>query len=666
MITELDQKILETVLQAAEPVPSWQIALNCNVSINTIRNEISVLNQEIAAQGICIKMKRSVGIYLEILDDRPAKAYLRQMKDSLIRNKRLQENFSERVYDIARAALSVPDGLTVERLATALYISRGTALSELKNVRELLKPFHLTLNNRRGGHGLTVEGSEWEIRQCLIYLHKKYKIAYEKGSLSAALSEKPFARQFFMDGISDPMDNRSYDELSALFQQEIVKQKYFSLPTIHFPKIVNMILLCASRKKQMQTTPFTEPQREELQATREYGFVRSLLNETPAYLRTRGITGENESLMLTALLLGFEDQNYCLSEFPRGRECIAKAQSFAEYLLRYFDYDANLIDESFFLNISSSFYRLENQRRFGVINDAEATGGVQRMGISTGNLCLAFARFFEENYGYSLSHRDALDNFYTLNTFVNKQPRRFYMPRVLVISEFGISCAEAVASRLRLQYEKEVQEIRACSIAELLEERADGYDLLLTDMSHKKVKRYLHGSPTPVLSIEFSLPDTMCPELDIWLGTHREAMEKEILNETCFRHVDIKNKEELFAYIVSQYGNEKDFAEVSLLEELRRNDRLFNEERENRLVFLPILLTKAENPRIVVIINRRPFVWNENSAQIFVFYTHPCFRQQERVLSQILSKLLHMPLEVRTALLENREADPMLLFYPNE
>ena len=49
MFTEVDYKILELVLQSPEPVPSRQLALVCDVSINTIRTEIDLLNQELAA-----------------------------------------------------------------------------------------------------------------------------------------------------------------------------------------------------------------------------------------------------------------------------------------------------------------------------------------------------------------------------------------------------------------------------------------------------------------------------------------------------------------------------------------------------------------------------------------------------------------------------------------
>ena len=116
MFTEVDYKILELVLQSPEPVPSRQLALVCDVSINTIRTEIDLLNQELAAHGVCIRMKRSSGTSLEVLNEALARPWMHQMRDMLIRNKRLQRKYSERVYSLTRTILCAPDGITVERL----------------------------------------------------------------------------------------------------------------------------------------------------------------------------------------------------------------------------------------------------------------------------------------------------------------------------------------------------------------------------------------------------------------------------------------------------------------------------------------------------------------------------------------------------------------------
>ena len=85
-------------------------------------------------------MKRSSGTSLEVLNEALARPWMHQMRDMLIRNKRLQRKYSERVYSLTRTILCAPDGITVERLVQVFYVSRGTILADIKKARTLLQP----------------------------------------------------------------------------------------------------------------------------------------------------------------------------------------------------------------------------------------------------------------------------------------------------------------------------------------------------------------------------------------------------------------------------------------------------------------------------------------------------------------------------------------------
>ena len=675
MFTELDYRILEFVLQSSDPVPSHQLAMACDVSVNTVRTEIDLLNQELDTHGICIRMKRSSGVSMEILDPTAARPWLHQMRDAVIRNRRLRRKYSERVYSMARIILCAKDGITVERLEQIFYVSRGTILADIKNVRALLQMFRLELLNRRGGHGFTVQGSEWLIRQCLLQLHKNYTVTADSGKTESLAHERSFRAMFFMDApqvYENPSTNQTfvyfngsrYNELSALLQREILAQHDFSLPIIHFPKIINMLLLCVSRKSFATEKPFSAAQQEQLSASAEYAFVRRLHQKMPEHFRQN--IQEPEMLMLTALLLGFEDENYRLGSSVRGRDCSRKAEEFVRYLQRYFGYEDTIFDESFYQSIAAVFYRLQNQREFSVINDYESTGGVSSLGIGTGNLCLAFARFFEQSFGYALEPRDALESFYILNATISCLPHYYYRPRILVVSEFGASCARAVSKRLQKYYADQLETVEACGFQNLFQGPLKGWDLILTDMSRKKVKRYLEPLGIPTLPIEFSLQYDTCPELDIWLETHCQEQETAVLNDHCFFRTELSGKEEVFRWLEQHLADAPELKGLSLSEELRHSDRLLSLERENNLVFLPVLLSEATAPRVAVLINDHAFVWKNLPAQIFVFYEHPRSRTGERILSVILHKLLYMPPQTRTALLDRQLDSPLLALYPNE
>lgn len=169
-----------------------------------------------------------------------------------------------------------------------------------------------------------------------------------------------------------------------------------------------------------------------------------------------------------------------------------------------------------------------------------------------------------------------------------------------------------------------------------------------------------------MLTIEFTLKYASCPELDIWLETHRQDMETAVLNDHCFYRTRLPDKEAVFRWLVQHFAGGPELQGLSLEEELHRNDRLMNQQRKNSLVFLPVLLAENCKPRIAVLINDHPFLWNDQPAQIFIFYEHPRSRTQERILSVILHKLLYMSPQTRTDLLESQLENPLLVLYPNE
>lgn len=152
-------------------------------------------------------------------------------------------------------------------------------------------------------------------------------------------------------------------------------------------------------------------------------------------------------------------------------------------------------------------------------------------------------------------------------------PRHYYCPRVLVVSEFGVSCAQSVAARLQMYYADQLGTVKSSSFKNLLRMDLAGWDLLLTDMSRKKTRRYLKDLPIPVLTIEFTLKYASCPELDIWLETHRQDMETAVLNDHCFYRTRLPDKEAVFRWLVQHFAGGPELQGLSLEEELHRNDR---------------------------------------------------------------------------------------------
>ena len=112
-MNEIDRKILDILLEEKKPVSSRGLALRCDVSINTIRKEIGIFNEEVKGRGFCIASKTAVGHYLEIWDHRLAEPYIREKQLRYRRNQHITNQYSEEVWYILRKCLCSGDYLTV-------------------------------------------------------------------------------------------------------------------------------------------------------------------------------------------------------------------------------------------------------------------------------------------------------------------------------------------------------------------------------------------------------------------------------------------------------------------------------------------------------------------------------------------------------------------------
>ena len=57
MLNHLDRKILKYIMEEKHPVSNKELALSCNVAINTIRKEIALINEEMEKHGVSIASK---------------------------------------------------------------------------------------------------------------------------------------------------------------------------------------------------------------------------------------------------------------------------------------------------------------------------------------------------------------------------------------------------------------------------------------------------------------------------------------------------------------------------------------------------------------------------------------------------------------------------------
>ena len=654
MLSELGRKILKTIMEAEGPVSNRELSLNCGAAINTIRKEIGLINEETKAHGVVIASRTSVGNYLELLNPRAAGPYLERLRYLYKRNERMDNRYPTQVHYLIRRILSSGGGLTVEGLCQELYCSRGTILGELNQVRRFLSAYGLTLKNKRTSQGLTVEGGEWNRRQCLVYQHKILKNTIEEESHR----EYGFKSLFFMlDGVDH------YETARQELMECLREQDDFTIPILHFPKIIHYMQLSLTRRKYSGEIRFDEEQVQRAQGTPEYAFACRLWDRMARHFHER--PAPQDILALSMLLLSYETQNRHLKEMAEYPLYRRETMEMIERLSQEWGYAREIFDEVFVEDWIVFLYTLQNRLVFGVYTDRELLGYVERKGIRSADFCLYFARFYEEKHGVRISRENAMSAFYLFHRLLKRDSYCYYAQNILVISQYGLSCAKSLAANIRKGYGMEVGLVTPGEICQYVEEEQEEYDLLMTDLDRDR-RKYLAQYGLPVLMVEFKPGQYRCPELDDYLEGVQKECEQTILKADCFYRTDFKSKQEVFSYLDGLFAKNgtEGGRNISVVKELEENDAHIELERENGVVLLPVFDGAAQQ-QIYVLINKSLFIWNENRSQIFVCYNRTPSLKANQMLNGVLRRFVHIRAETADALVRG-DGEPVKLLFDSE
>lgn len=157
------QEIFAYLASRKGPVLPEELARKFQISKRTLRNDIHILNEELASWDARIQMKRGSGYLLEI----PEEA-LTQLQNDTAQDENL-DSVDKRINHIIISMLYAEDYRTQDDLANEVFVSINTIISYLKTVRLILQKYDLSLKNKPNV-GYKIEGSEMNKRNCIMDL----------------------------------------------------------------------------------------------------------------------------------------------------------------------------------------------------------------------------------------------------------------------------------------------------------------------------------------------------------------------------------------------------------------------------------------------------------------------------------------------------------------
>jgi lichenan operon transcriptional antiterminator len=198
------QQILKSLLDKTGSVKGDELAEGLGVSTRTLRSDIKALNEYLLEAGATIISTHN-GYLLNIEDELAFREFRKQLGDGNSSTEKVPQENEERVDYLTKRLLMTNDYLKAEDLAGKLFISKSSLTKLLKEVKERLGNFNLTLTIRPN-YGLKVEGGELQRRACIS------EYFFPRRGNTPLLKNNTFAQSHFskseLENISDIIGQR--------------------------------------------------------------------------------------------------------------------------------------------------------------------------------------------------------------------------------------------------------------------------------------------------------------------------------------------------------------------------------------------------------------------------------------------------------------------------
>lgn len=172
----LDARMKKIIIELSdsEYVTASELAKILDLNEKTVRTTIGKMRDFLDEYGIEIESKTRKGYHLLIYDKEKYQAFINN--DEWLSKNDIPNNSKEREEWLLDYLLKQHKFVRIDDLSEMLYVSRSTITNDIRNVEDSLKSYHITLI-RRPNYGLHIQGSEFDIRNCMISQFKDNKWA---------------------------------------------------------------------------------------------------------------------------------------------------------------------------------------------------------------------------------------------------------------------------------------------------------------------------------------------------------------------------------------------------------------------------------------------------------------------------------------------------------
>lgn len=282
-------RIIDCLVKSNNYISSTQIAEALDLSSKTVRNEINIHETVFSEYGLSLDMKAGLGYCLTVKDFFLFHEYeSKRNKQQLATNSDTEVASSIRLRELLLIFLSADDYIKLEDIADSLFISKSTLNQDMKEIKKLIKPFHLELAFRSHS-GLKLQGNEFNKR--MFYLEYIF-ISNIKQRLTQT---SKFAEEGF------------YESLTSTLYQELKKHN-FHISDENFYMILKYIFILLIRVEIDHQTIHENFYDNELLEKKEYAIATTIIEYLSTCFQLQLQHNEQTSLAIILSAYGIYDR----------------------------------------------------------------------------------------------------------------------------------------------------------------------------------------------------------------------------------------------------------------------------------------------------------------------------------------------------------------------
>ncbi len=588
MIHQLGKReilIVKHLINAKKPLSSDVLGVILGASPKTVRSSMAFVGDILKmAGGAKLISKTGSGYTLEIVDENEFRVFLQTFNAKYLDAYWIPSNTSSRVNYIIRRLMLIDSHLKMDDLKDELYISRVTLTKDLREVRRILKKYHLKLEHR-AKYGLRIKGRESHFRVALVdYLD----VDEDSNSME-----------------DNSLYKRDPKSITDLLIKALVTNN-LSISTNSLRKLVKLIIVSEYRFDKSHPMILSKQEMLNIGSKSEYEAARQLL----------------ESLDLDNWPL---EEIAFIAIFIISRRNIMKNESFSVYqegifidyskaILTYIETELHMefgnyadFDIELAKHLRSMVYRVTfgfEKRDVGILESKGSNPAFEYAVIASKWLANQLGFEIQETEIAFLSYR-----FYMHFRFMS-----FHMKsKVLVVLSNGKNASDLFIHELYSNFGKFIETAEAAEYYEIPYLDVSAYDCIITD-----IPAVQFDVPIEVKRVNYFFTDQDIMKMKHYFS-HTQLNSQNFLKcfdeKFYFADLEMVDKNEIIEFLFNEISKSYTI-DSNALDMILERERISSCERGNSVAIPHTLLPATMSPIIAIGKLKRPIIWDKEVCQL--------------------------------------------------